>query len=432
MLLQVCCLVLVYTRLMRIYFSGIGGVAIGPLAEISIDAGHEALGSDLQNSLMTEQLRERGVSVNIGQDGSFLRAEHEKSPIDWFVYTSALPSDHPELVLAKALGIRTTKRDELILQIVKENNLKLIAVAGTHGKTTTTGMAVWALKQLGVPVSYSVGTTLSWSPSGHFDPNSQYFVYECDEFDRNFLKFTPFLSLITSIKHDHPDTYPTEAEYKAAFRRFIDQSETTILWENGAEYIENQDFEAWVLREDETEPLKIAGEHNRRNATLVLKALEKLKLGDNQAVKSALESFPGTKRRFEKLAKNLYTDYGHTPGEIVATLQMAKEVADEVMLVYQPHQNIRQHSIRDDYTDEVFADACEVYWLPTYLSREDPDLEVLSPNDLTHHLESTETTDADLDEDLWGNIQRAIDGGKLVLMMGAGSIDEWVRDKAQS
>ena len=134
----------------------------------------------------------------------------------------------------------------------------------------------------------------------------------------------------------------------------------------------------------------------------------------------------------EKLAKNLYTDYGHTPGEIVATLQMAKEVADEVMLVYQPHQNIRQHSIRDDYTDEVFADACEVYWLPTYLSREDPSLEVLSPSDLMLCLKETKAIEAKLDDDLWDNIQRSINAGKLVLVMGAGSIDEWVRDKAQS
>lgn len=400
------------------------------MAEISIDAGYDVVGSDLQNSLMTDQLSKRGVAVNVGQDGNFLRSEHEKAPIDWFVHTSALPSDHPELVLAQTLGIRTTKRDELILRIVKDKNLKLIAIAGTHGKTTTTGMAVWALKQLGVPVSYSVGTTLSWGPSGHFDPESQYFVYECDEFDRNFLKFTPYLSLITSIRHDHPDTYPTEEEYKEAFRQFIRQSETTILWSDGADYIDNRDAKVWVLQKGETEPLPIAGEHNRRNATLVLKSLDKLKIGDNDAVKMALKSFPGTKRRFEKLAENLYSDYGHTPDEIAATLQMAKEVAKKVVLIYQPHQNIRQHSIRDDYTDEVFADASEVYWLPTYLSRENDNLAILTPRELTNNMARTATHYSDLNAQLWDDIQRHLDAGALVLCMGAASIDEWVRDQA--
>src|SRR5690606_5798559 len=111
------------------------------------------------------------------------------------------------------LGIKVAKRDELLARILHEKNLKLIAVAGTHGKTTTTGMMVWLLQQLGVPVSYSVGSTLSFGPSGKFDPKSEYFVYECDEFDRNFLHFHPYLSLITSVGYDHPDIYPTPENY---------------------------------------------------------------------------------------------------------------------------------------------------------------------------------------------------------------------------
>lgn len=421
---------LVYNRLMKVFFSGIGGVAIGPLAEIAVDVGYEVVGSDLQKSLMTEQLSSHGVAVSIGQNGNFLRSEHEKSPIDWFVYTSALPADHPELLLAQTLGIKATKRDGLILQIIQDKDLKLIAVSGTHGKTTTTGMAVWALKQLGVPVSYSVGSTLSWGPSGRFDARSEYFVYECDEFDRNFLKFHPHLSLITSVKHDHPDTYPTEDDYKAAFRQFVAQSESTIIWQHDAEYTGNLSGDLWMLQDSDVKNLTLAGAHNRRNASLVMKAFDKLKLGDKDAVKIALEAFPGTKRRFEKLAENLYTDYGHTPDEIAATLQTAKELAKEVVLIYQPHQNIRQHSIRDAYTDEVFRDASDIYWLPTYLSREDPSLEVLSPSDLMLCLKETKAIEAKLDDDLWDNIQRSINAGKLVLVMGAGSIDEWARSRA--
>jgi UDP-N-acetylmuramate--alanine ligase len=209
---------------MNIYFAGIGGVGIGPLAEIASDAGHYIAGSDLAKTPITYQLETKGVEISYAQDGQHLAAVHATHPLDWFIYTAALPDTHPELMKARELGIQTGKRDELISDIIRGHNLKLIAVAGTHGKTTTTGMLVWAFKQLGVPVSYSVGSTLSFGPSGRFDENAQYFVYECDEFDRNFLHFTPYLSLITSVDYDHPDTYPTPCR-----ERCTRKSRTTLI-----------------------------------------------------------------------------------------------------------------------------------------------------------------------------------------------------------
>src|SRR5690606_9491862 len=137
------------------------------------------------------------------------------------------------------------------------------------------------------------------------------------------------------------------------------------LWQQDAAYIGGDVSRAWVLEDVLDMPL--TGEHNRRNATLVAKTLEYLGIGDQDSIRTALGEFPGTDRRFEKLADNLYTDYGHHPKEIAATLQMAREVSDHVVLVYQPHQNRRQHRIRDMYTTQ-FELADEVYWLPTYLS----------------------------------------------------------------
>lgn len=422
---------------MRIYFSGIGGVGIGPLAEIALDAGYEVVGSDTSKGLVTTQLEERGVNLSYDQSGDFLRTQHATTTIDWFVYTAALPDDHPELVLARQLGIRVAKRDELLAYIVSEKNLKLIAIAGTHGKTTTTGMMVWVFKQLGIPVSYSIGTTLSWGASGFYDPQSEYFIYECDEFDRNFLHFHPSLSIITSIDYDHPDTYPTKQEYYDAFDQFIGQSDRCILWQ--------QDFDIKATRQSKTivhmidknaesvrdniDGLHLAGRHNRENAYLIL--TECIDGGlDEQTVKAALESFPGTNRRFEKLADNLYSDYGHHPAEIAATLQMAKEIASRVVLVYQPHQNVRQHEIIEQYTDEIFKDADEIYWLPTYLSREDPTLEVLTPTQLTKNLSHTRS--AELDDTLWSMIEQAKSEGTLVLLMGAGTIDGWARAQLRS
>ena len=418
---------------MHIYFSGIGGVGLGPLAQMAIDAGHTVSGSDLSDSLTIQELTAQGVHVNIGeQNGEYLRAVNGQSPIDWFVYTAALSADHPELVAATELGIKATKRDGLLAQLIQDSGQKLIAIAGTHGKTTTTGMLIWAFNQLGIPASYSVGSQLGFGPSGKFDQHAEYFIYECDEFDRNFLKFDPYLSIIVSLDYDHPDTYPTEAEYKSAFRQFIHQSKATILWQHDADYAASRDSSAWCLQPDELVTLSLAGEHNRRNATLVLKALERLKLGENADNRTAVASFPGTKRRFERLTDNLYSDYGHHPAEIKATLQMARELSDYVVLVYQPHQNVRQHEIKDQYVDEVFKDASEIYWLPTYLSREDPGLEVLTPTQLTNQLSTDKLHIAEFDDVLWNEITRHREAGHLVLCMGAGSIDGWARAKLES
>ncbi len=412
---------------MNIYFSGLGGVGIGPLAGIAHDAGFTVMGSDLRETPVTHELRNRGVYVDIGQDGTFLESCHHAAPIDWFVYTSSLPNDHPELIRARELGIRTSKRDEFLAWFIKKYNLKLIAVAGTHGKTTTTGMLVWLFKELGIPASHSVGTTLSFAPSGVFTPKSTYFIYECDEYDRNFLHFFPKVSLMTSIDYDHPDIFETEEAYRDAFAQFVAQSAHTIAWADDLHKLTlGHEESTWSLGNNEVKQLSLAGAHNRRNGTLALKLLEYLHLITDSAP-TILEQFPGTHRRFERLANNLYSDYGHHPVEIEATLQMARELSDDVVLVYQPHQNQRQHQVRDQYTD-AFVGASKVYWLPTYLTREDPSLETLSPQELTQRISNrNDITIADLDDALWRNITKARESGALVLCMGAGTIDEWVR-----
>jgi UDP-N-acetylmuramate--alanine ligase len=412
---------------MNIFFSGIGGVGIGPLAEITIDAGHTAFGSDAQRSEMTDILYKRGVEIYIGnQDGVYLENINSKNKIDMYIYTAALPDDHPELAKARNLGIKTAKRDELLARIIKEKNLELIAIAGTHGKTTTTGMVIWAMQQLGEPVSYSIGTTLSFGPSGVFNPASKYFVYECDEFDKNFLHFDPEISLITSIDYDHPDTYPTEKDYMDAFEQFGEKSNKIVCWSDQNSELFALD-KTVVLDKKDVLKIKLPGEHNRQNATLAIEALKLLDL--NGDLVAAIETFPGTNRRFEKLAENLYSDYGHHPIEIEATLQMAREISDNVVLVYQPHQNIRQHQIIDDYKDQ-FLKAEVIYWLPTYLSRENNNLEILKPEDLIKNITNKDSiVVSDFDDKLWENIERERAAGKLVICMGAGSIDGWVRGK---
>ncbi len=425
---------------MNIYFSGIGGVGLAPLAQMSLDAGYTVAGSDMTAGLATEELSSLGIPVHIGeQDGSYLREAHSKAPIDFFVYTAALPDNHPELATARELNLTAVKRDGLLAHIIKQSGQKLIAIAGTHGKTTTTGMMVWVFKQFGIPVSYSVGSQLSFGPSGKFDPSAQYFIYECDEFDRNFLNFHPSQSIITSIKYDHPDTYPTEQDYLDAFGQFIRQSDNCIMWQQDLNMNAMKGASTKVQMIDKhnesisrrIDEIQLPGRHNRENAYLVLTDCTDGGL-DEQKAKAALETFPGTVRRFEKLAANLYSDYGHHPVEIAATLQMARELSDHVVLVYQPHQNVRQHEIRRLYTD-CFESADTVYWLPTYLSRENPDLPVLTVDDLSENITNIDAIHpAELNDDLWEAVQQARNDNKLVIFMGAGSIDGWLRERVTS
>lgn len=427
---------------MNIYFSGIGGVGIGALASIAHSAGYGVFGSDQNSSLIIEELSKKNIKIEIGeQNGDFLKNKFIENGIDWFVYTAALPKNHPELLMAKKLGIKISKRDELLNEIITSKNLKLIAISGTHGKTTTTGMVIWIFKQLGIHVSWSIGTTISFGESGFFDPQSEYFIYEADEFDRNFLHFTPAVSLITSIDHDHTDIYETEDDYFKAFSQFGEQSDFIISWKDQHPEI-FKNLQNKVILNQPNEEITLPGIHNRKNASLAVEALDYLVETQNLKVPKdfykksieAINNFPGTNRRFERITENIYSDYGHHPKEIQATLQMAKEIAEKkgfsgISLIYQPHQNVRQIEVQDEYTPEVFKNANEIIWLPTYLSRENPDFEILSPEFLSKNIsEKTQILDFSKNEQqLLDKINQFKNENRLILAMSAGSLDRWIR-----
>lgn len=423
------------TRGMHVYFSGVGGVGIGPLAMLAIDAGLMVSGSDQKHSELLDYLRDRGARITLGQSGTEIAETHSARPIDWFVYTSALPADHPELVFAREHGIKTSKRDEFLNVILDEKKLSLIAVAGTHGKTTTTGMMIWALKQLSVPISYSIGTSISFGAPAEYVNGSDFFVYECDEFDKNFLSFHPYRAIIPSYDYDHPDTYPTRDDYKYAFLQFISQSRYVYLWQDDAKSLDLNDAPNITIltKQDPTiSRLKLGGKVARYNAWLAAQCLSDLLPGVNiNKIIEALNSFPGTNRRFELLAENLYTDYAHHPIEIAATIEMAKEISPNVVVVYQPHQNIRQHEIlKEDGYQKCFEGAKMTYWLPTYLSREYQDLPVISPSELMASTSGeTQTEFAEMNDALWHKIYHHIKDGDLVVCMSAGDLDHWLRNK---
>ncbi len=401
---------------MKIYISGISGTGMGPLALMAKAAGFEVYGSDLAEGAIYPELVKAGIEVKIGiQDGEFLR-EKLQSGVDWFVYTSALSAEHPELKLAKEAGIKTTKRDEFTAFLIDKLGLKMVAVAGTHGKTTTTSMIVFAALKLGLPVSYIVGTTLGFAPSGAYHEGDKFFIYEADEYDRNFLKYHPWLAVLPYVSYDHPDIYPTKEDYLAAFEQFKSQSEKII--DAAPEF----DF-------------KIAGEARRKDAALAALAIHEMAPEiETDKIESVLNEFPGVGRRFEKLQDGIYSDYAHHPEEIKATIDVALDEArlsgkNGVVVVYQPHQNTRQHEVKDGYFD-AFDKADKVYWLPTYLTREDPNLPVLTAAELVAGLKDSGKAEvADINDELFAKILKERDAGKLAVLMTAGPADEWLRKK---
>jgi UDP-N-acetylmuramate--alanine ligase len=429
---------------MHIYFSGIGGAGIGPLALVAKQAGYEVSGSDKQDSQYIDYLKKHGITeIHIGQEREVIDRLHNQKPIDWFVYTSALPLENPnapELEFCREQGIKTSKRDELLNQILVDKQLQLIAVAGTHGKTTTTAMLVWYFKQLNEPVSYLLPAKTSFAEMGSYDPASKYFVYECDEFDRNFLAFEPTVSLITGVSWDHHEIFPTREDYQAAFREFISQSKHCFIWQEDAEYLGLGPTLSNLRVVDSSDPeiadLKLKGQYNRLDAWLAAAAVMQATGAPGEKIIEAVNKFPGLSRRMEMIAPNLYSDYAHTPEKIRGAMSVASEMAQEsgqdLIVIYEPLTNRRQHYMQAEYKD-VFNGAEHVYWIPSYLAREDPAQRIIPPAELVAQLaDPSIATAMERDDNLKRVIREHLDKGDMVVGMAGGggdSLDDWLRQE---
>lgn len=426
---------------MHIYFSGIGGSGISSFAMLAKQAGFEVSGSDKQDGTYIQYLRQHDINdIAIDQSYEHIAQVHKEHPINWLVYTSAVTmeqADPPELRFCKEKGIRISKRDEFLNMLLEKKHQKLIALAGTHGKSTTTAMVVWLCKELGVPFSYSLGAKIGFGDLSVFDPAGEFFVYECDEFDRNFLAYRPSISGITGLGWDHHEIFPTLQDYNQAFRDFIAQSERTIIWGQDALAIglsATDGIRVLDKNDPQVDEIQQYGRFNREDAWLAMQVVGLMTGKPAEELRPIMNRFPGLKQRMELLAPNLYTNYAHTPekirGGMSAALEIARDNYQDLVVLYEPLTNRRQHHIKDDYKD-CFQGAKKLYWVPSYLAREDPDLPILTPAQLIQHLSDPSIAEpASLDEALATAIKQHLANGDLVVAMGAsgtGSMDEWLR-----
>lgn len=429
---------------MHVYFSGIGGAGIGPLAQVAHEVGYMVSGSDKRESSYIEYLKKKGITdIHIGQTAAAIAKLHQAKPIDWFVYTSALTLENPnspELQFCRDNNIKVSKRDEFLKAILDDKQLKLVAIAGTHGKTTTTAMVVWLLKSLGLPISYLLPAKTSFAEMGEYNSKSQYFVYEADEFDRNFLAFKPTISLISGVSWDHHEIFKTREDYQLAFQEFISQSRETYIWDEDADYLSVADQPHVTVLDSSSaniDDLKVLGHYNRLDGWLAINAVSHMTGVKPADLVGTLNGFPGLSRRMERIRPNLYTDYAHTPEKIKGAVDTALEMIEasgnrNLVVIYEPLTDRRQHYAKDTYKD-CFNGVSQLYWLPSYLAREDKTLPVLSPKELITYLSDPSIARPMVKGNrLKEIIQEHLAANDMVVGIAGGggdSLDDWLRQE---
>ena len=422
------------------HFIGIGGIGISAIARMLLLRGVRVSGSDQSDGEVIDELRKAGAVINTGHSASNLPEDAEL-----VIYTIAIPDSNPELVEARNLGISLMTYPETLTAISESR--KTIAVAGTHGKTTTTGMTAHVLVELGEDPTVVVGSFLKTANGGRSNfiaGKGEYFVVEACEYKKSFLNITPTIAIITNIEEDHLDFYKDIEDIKNAFFEFASR-----IKKNGAlvvnlgeansrevaEKVLKSRPDIKILDYSGIDPtifhLKIPGQHNRLNASAVLAVTKELGMNDAEAAKS-LENFSGTWRRFEYKGRTaggavVYDDYGHHPTELTATIAGASELFPDkkIVVVFQPHQYSRTKLLLDDFA-RAFRGADSVYILPIYAAREAPDPEV-SSEILTERIRQSKTvknvsTLASFEEAQ--NILEGLGEDSVCIVMGAGDITE--------
>jgi len=377
----------------KIHFIGIGGIGMSALARMFLGEGKQVSGSDRAPSLVTEGLEKLGAKIFYEQE-----AENIAADVDLVVYTIAIPADNSELLAARAKGIDCLTYPQALGLISAEKYT--IAVAGTHGKTTTTAMIAEMMIAASLSPTVVVGSLLKQKNTESSFPggtnfiagDSKYLVVEACEYQRSFLNLSPRIAVITNIDNDHLDYYKDFTDIQSAFAEFIskvpddgfvvcdkkDLRLELVLGQTKATVVDYKNF----LERISSSGLTVPGHHNLLNASAALAVGEILQIAEKTSLE-ALLGFSGVWRRFEPKGEMetgalVYDDYAHHPTEIEAALAGAREfmsnrqMTGKLFAVFQPHLYSRTKILKEDFATKL-ALADEIIMAPIYAAREPAD-----------------------------------------------------------
>ncbi len=437
----------------RIHLIGIGGIGLSAIARVLLANGEIVSGSDVSRSQMTDELEQLGVRITIGH-----RAENIGN-VDIVLVTSAASVDNPEVQEARRRGIRIVKRFDFFPELT--SGKKTIAIAGTHGKTTTTGMVAAIMLEAGLDPTAIVGGIIPELGGNAHAGSGEYLVVEADEYDRAFLGLRPTIAVVTSIEMDHPDVYSSVEEVAAAFRQFlrfvpsdglivgcgdhqrVDQElrgvEQATVTRYGLGH--NNDWRADQLTLNElgsdfsvwhggtcfgTFTLQIPGRHNVLNALAALTVADAVGV-DAASIRKTLSSFKGAVRRFQVKGQVggvvIVDDYAHHPSEIRATLAAARQryAGRRLWAVFQPHTFTRTLALLDDFA-QAFPDADRVIVADIFAARERVNPGI-SSRDLVQRIQHPQVVYIPQIEEIVAHLKSNLRTGDVLITLGAGDVN---------
>src|ERR1035437_840840 len=447
----------------RIHFIGIGGIGMSGIAEILLTMGYAVSGSDLRRSAITDRLAGMGATIYEGHVAANAAAS------DVVVASSAVLGTNPEVAEARARKIPVIQRAEMLAELMR---LKYgIAVAGMHGKTTTTSMIAAVLAGGGLDPTVVVGGRVDAMGSNARLGKSHYLVAEADESDRSFLKLSPILSVVTNIDREHMDCYRNMRDVKKTFLEFMDRvpfygmivacnddpllrrllpevQRRTVTYgtKRGSDFLIKLDarketpagdsrplsrFRVSYRKQDLGEfTLHVPGVHNVLNATAAIAVGVGLDVGV-EAIRAALDQFRGVARRFQLRGRaggvSVIDDYGHHPTEIRATLAAARQCGfRKVHVVFQPHRYTRTRDLLEEFTT-AFADADSLFVLDIYAASEKP-IEGITGEILAQRIREKTGKSAQYVASFADAVDAAVaaaQDGDMILTLGAGSVSQF-------
>jgi UDP-N-acetylmuramate--alanine ligase len=436
---------------MHVHLIGIGGIGLSAIARVLHGWGYQVSGSDCQRSALTEALIAEGITVYAGH-----RAQQIDGS-DLVILSSAVPEENPEVIEARQRGLPVVKREQFLGELT--DGKTTIAVAGTHGKTTTSAMIAWILIQASLDPTFIVGGVMQNLRSNARAGSGPHFVIEADEYDWAFLGLRPSVAVVTALEHDHPDCYPTFEEMRVAFAEFVsrmvssgllvacgDDAEARQLgmqwhsqerrmetygldsrsdwWAEGVELGNSAAFKVWHQgMQLGACALQVPGRHNVLNALAALAASAEAGVEFSQAA-AALTMFRGTERRFEVKGQaagiTVVDDYAHHPTEIQATLAAAriKYRGRPIWAVFQPHTYSRTAALLDEFAVS-FNSADHVLVTHIYAAREKDNLGV-SGRDVALRTDHPDVQYVDTLEEAVTVLLEQIEPGDVIITLGAG------------